>query len=283
VVNSQLVCFWALWSLGLLWARGSWFTWRGVATCITTFPSREAQVVRALATLRRQFVAPEILYLCLEDDRYPGRVLPEKLKREIRRNPRIQIVWSRETALGPFNKLIPAVPFLIQHDRQAVTVDDDVRYSPFLFLFLRQTVRDNPGEVCGLRGWQIHEAGPDSHPYVRWMPLRAPSSGKRVFLTGVGAVAYPQAFLRSRLLVDSTVFNRLCHENDDVWFWAIAALEGLEVTFRPPRARPHYLPITKPAGAEELYRRNRGGGGADRAFQSVMTEFPKIREQLKNQ
>lgn len=254
-----------------------------MATCITTFPSREAQVVRALATLRRQFVAPETLYVCLEEKRYPGRELPSTLKNEIRKNPRIQIIWSREEALGPFNKLIPAVPLLIQCDRGAVTVDDDVRYSPFLFLFLRQMVRTSPGAVCGLRGWQVPEAGRDWIPYIQWRPLRVPSSGRRVFLTGVGAVAYPKSFLRAKLLTDSSVFNRLCPENDDVWFWAIAALEGLQVKFRQPPMQPHYSAITKEPGAEELYKRNRGGGGADRAFHSVLTEFLEIRQQIADE
>ena len=264
-------------SLGIALAPLPLPIWKGCGVCLTTFPGREVSASLTLRSLRRQLLRPEKIFLSLNEEDYPDRKIGEPLQGEVLRS-RAQIIWDSGN-IGPFTKLVPALPTLRGSGLSAVTVDDDASYTPSFLWELRRLSQSYPGEICGLRGWSIPSMRDGWVPYIKWEPLDSSSTGRSVakspsvFLTGVGGVFYPPHFLKSHYLDDRSQFMKISADNDDIWFWAVARKHHIPSVFRRPRVRPHYRPLPKPPGAKELYPVNRGGGGADRAFFAVRDRF----------
>ena len=141
--------------------------------------------------------------------------------------------------LRSYKKLIPALAAF--PDNFLVTADDDVYYPPEWLGSLTSDVRPDRREVIAGRA-HLASLDPEGHafPYADWehatSTRHATSPATRLFPTGVGGILYPPGCFVPEVS-DQTTFLRLCPYGDDIWFFWMARLGGIDQTQAARRFR----------------------------------------------
>lgn len=188
---------------------------------VTTFPARGNQLVWTLRSLLTQSRLPSKIFVVLSEQEY--KKIPDWLLGFVPYG--IEILWTEKNDRS-YKKLLPIIG---KHcGLSVVTVDDDVIYSVDMLDNLFSLHVANPQAVVCNRAWAVsYDDECKMLPYRKWdMPSSATPS-KDIFPTGVGGVLYPATFLAYDLLNDE-IFNVICPNGDDIWFWGIGNLLRIE-------------------------------------------------------
>lgn len=196
-----------------------------IIVSLTSYPKRINLVHKTIQSLLRQDLTPEkiILWLAVEEFPHKEKDLPVSITRLI--NDKFNVFFYHN--IRSYKKLIPTLK--LYPDSVIITVDDDMVYGENLLNSLVSSYLKYPSMIhcCRCHLVQLdNDANP--LPYKKWLwndSLSHINPSYRNFFTGVGGVLYPPHSL-SLDVFDEKKFNKLCPDGDDVWFWAMAVLNG---------------------------------------------------------
>lgn len=230
---------------------------------LTSYPARFATLHLTLRSLLAQDVRPDRLILWIARD--DAAALPD----EVRDLEQHGLTISECDDLRSYKKLIPTIEAF--PDAYIVTADDDLYFPPKWL----ETLTSNDSDVRSIRTWRAHRLVRNAGgiaPYLRWQfdvqdaQARLPSSD--LVPTSGSGVLYPPRCLDPRV-TDRALFQRLCPNGDDLWFYWCARMAGT-----PIRKVGGRMKIITWAGSqdESLWADNRQGGN-DRMIRALVDEF----------
>jgi hypothetical protein len=187
---------------------------------VTSYPARFATLHLTLACLLDQSVKADRTVLWIAHEHLP--LLPPLVRAIEQRG--LEICGCED--LRSFKKLIPAIQAF--PDAFIATADDDVYYPRD---WLEELVKGaQPGVIACHRAHRMKiSVNGAIAPYLDWAfdvqdaAARAPSTN--ILPTGVGGILYAPHCLDPRV-IDRALFQRLCPDGDDLWFYWCARMAG---------------------------------------------------------
>lgn len=241
---------------------------------LTSFPARAKAVSYTIESILSQDVRPDKVVLWLAASQFPRRErdLPRRLLRL--RQYGLDIRWTVD--VRSFKKLVPTLQAF--PEAVIVTADDDVYYPPTWLGGLYEDYLRQPDMIHCNRGNRIEfnaETGLPE-PYNQWGLnfLNHEESGKDVLMTGVGGVLYPPHSLHSDVCRED-LFMNLARDADDIWFWAMAALQGTPVKVIKDNQND-FDPVFI-VNAPSLWGSNVHGNN-DTVFARLFSHYPRLKE-----
>lgn len=251
--------------------------WRPpLVVSLTSWPRRIGEAHYAIYSLFHQTMLPDRIVLWLSPEEFPRREaeLPDAIL--LLKKQGLTIEWREN--YRQYNKLVHAL-----HDYGEcliVTVDDDIYYPAGMLEMLYQEHVRHPRDIIAHR---VHEIGLGEDgsilPYSRWkkeIPSRDPRLD--VLPTGVGGVLYPGRGALHPDVCNPELFNTLAHDNDDLWFWAMAARQGTPIrTPQEPLNRLEFVnPEKEKRGIDTLAARNVMHRGNDDQMRNLLAYYPDL-------
>lgn len=248
----------------------------GLVVSLTTLGHRLPTVHLAIESILAQSLRPERILLWVSPD----------LAERAARLPTLQALASRGLEIraaedvGPHTKLVHALAAFPQ--ACIVTVDDDIVYpinalqalwdmhcrhpNAIVANWARRLAFDDQGRVRGVR------AGPLLTPPTLESEIESPhrhdpTPDLLAFPYGTGGVLYPPGSLHPRVS-DVATFRRLCPKEDDIWFKAMAMLQGTPVVTTALGINPKHHCLTG-TQQEALRHENHGHGANERQMRAV--------------
>lgn len=243
---------------------------------LTSIPERMHDIHFTLYSLLNQGTKPKKVVLYLGQDKFKNIELPENVKK-LKKNG-LEIKYTED--VRSFTKLIPALDDF--KDNIIVTADDDIFYEKDWLKNLVETHNKYPKDIIVHKPMQItFDKDKNPKPYKTWSKSAQGANFKN-FIMGVGGVLYPVNSLYSDVK-DRTLFLRLCPHNDDVWFWAMAVMNGTKI-----RVADNFMAQQTLVNPERelnlnseptLYKGNRINR-TDLQFRNVWNYYGEIREKV---
>lgn len=194
-----------------------------VIVSLTTYGKRLYEVAATIESIMQGSLRPNRIVLWLEED-LKNVTLPIALQCQQKRG--LEIAYCKD--LLSYKKLIPT---LRKYPEAAIiTIDDDAIYHFDLVENMVNCHKKYPQNVIANRVTCIR-MGADRRPlsYRKWkgIPLTIDASHFN-FATGVGGILYPPHSLHPEV-TNEEVFMDICKHADDVWFYAMALMNGTMV------------------------------------------------------
>lgn len=170
---------------------------------------------------------------------------------------------------GSYKKLLPALELFPHSD--IVTVDDDTIYGARMIEdFLTQSLGQS-GAIVGSRGTLVPPLKEDAslEAYVSWPRATATTTGN-IFLTGHGGILYPGGVFDGTPILDQQLASKHCPNQDDIWFWAMANLAGID---RVVTTSAHYFHVPVKKNEQGLFQENERPTGNDAGLAKVISLF----------
>lgn len=249
-----------------------------VVISLTSFPVRMKTVPYTIETLLSQSYRPDEVILWLAEEQFPNRDddLPYRLRRLQQYG--LTIKWCND--IRSYKKLVPTVQ-LYPNDI-IVTADDDVYYPPQWLSNLISSYQKDKSAIHCNRGNVIKT---DSNgyplPYNSWglYFLSTSCVGYNILMTGVGGVLYPPYSLYEDV-IDADKFMVLSKDADDLWFWAMAVLQGTPIKVIENNQNdfePVYM-----VGNQFLWSSNQNGHN-DQVISNLFSFYPRLSEILQQE
>lgn len=256
-----------------------------VVVSLTTFGDRIHNVHLAIESIMQGTVKPNKIVLWLAEDEFKHKRLPKTLLLQQERG--LEIEYCKD--LRSYKKLIPSLSKC--PDSCIITIDDDAMYEYDLIERLINAHIDNPDKICACRMHRI-VLGEDNKPigYLKWTGCISDEQISALnFPTTGGGVLYPPKCFNQEVFNDK-VFMDICPNADDIWFYAMALLNGTKsiwVKNDKPEGYCYFLPQTSDA----LYLKNTIANennicGNDVQFNAVLEKYnllDKLNQTLKKQ
>lgn len=199
-----------------------WYGDKEIIVSLTTYGKRFSQVYLTIESLMQQTVKANRIVLWL-DDSFKNTFLYPVLKKQMGRG--LEIYFYKN--IYPYKKLIPTLQMF--PEAVIITVDDDAFYDANLLQNLISAYIFDPQYIYFNLGhrMKLNSSG-DLLNYNNW-DMRVTSLEVSIlnFPTGVGGVLYPPHSLHPEVLNEDE-FMRICSGNDDIWFKAMALLNGVQ-------------------------------------------------------
>ncbi len=244
---------------------------------LTSYPARIDTVNQAIKSLLNQTLAAEKIVLWLSDTQFPNleNDLPSNLLKL--KEDGLEIEWyHQEHDIKPYNKLINTLKKY--PDKIIITVDDDIIYEKDRIMKLYKEYLKNPQYIHCHRAHRILFKNRKILPYNKWKhEIKNVKPSYNNFLTGVGCVLYPpHCFYKDILRED--LFVQLAPDADDIWFWAMAVLNGTKINV----VKNNYRNLTYVNGTQEtsLWKTNVTKNQNDPKIQKVLSYYPQILKRL---
>ena len=193
---------------------------------LTSFPERMSDIHYCLYSLLKQRTKPDKIILWLAKEQFPNleKDIPQKVLK-LKRNG-LSIEWCND--LKSYKKLVPALKKY--PDDIIVTADDDLYYPSDWLEKLYKDYLCNPAQIHCHRA---HKIVLDSNfvptKYKDWIKCISDSDNSYLtFLTGGAGALYPPHTLKKDI-TNEEKFMKLCPHADDIWFWAMAVLNGTKI------------------------------------------------------
>ncbi len=201
---------------------------KNIIISLTSFPERMHDVKYTLYSLLNQTLKPNKIILWLADSQFPNKEkdLPKDVLK-LKGNG-LSIEWCED--LKSYKKLIPA----LQKYSEAVivTVDDDIYYRENWLETLYNEYLQNPDMIHCHRAHLIkidEDSGDIDINYGNWQYcISNVEPSFKNFATGCGGILYPPNSLYKDV-VNTKLFEKLSPTADDIWFWAMAVLNGTKI------------------------------------------------------
>lgn len=194
-----------------------------ITVSLTTYGKRLWEVPLAIESIMQQTCRPNRIVLWL-DDYLEENPLPAALESQVKRG--LTIRYTRD--IRSFKKLIPA---LKEYPEDVIiTVDDDIFYNFDLLERLIRAHNQNSKVIfCPRFHTMTFDVNGKVKPYAQWIKYNFDEKGiNRNLLSGGSGVLYPPHSLSPKVF-DEGVFTSICPTADDVWFTAMAILNGTEI------------------------------------------------------
>ncbi|MBN1498122.1 MAG: sulfotransferase [Spirochaetes bacterium] len=244
---------------------------------LTSFPQRIKEVHYTIYSLLSQKIKPDMLILWLGEEQFSGKYksLPKNLLRLQEKG--LIIKWFRD--IKSFKKLLPAI--IEYPDDIIVTADDDIYYPENWLQLLYDSYLKNQDSIhCHRAHKIIFNDNGSIKPYLEWehrSSIVVPSA--RLVFTGCGGVLYPPRFYYKDLL-NEELYLDLTPTADDIWFWAMAILNGRKIQVVDNNiSQLVYINPAREYGLDQgltLFRGNGYGGQNDIQIQKILSYYPDI-------
>ena len=218
---------------------------KDVIVSLTTFGDRIHNTYLAIESIMQGTVKPNKIVLWLAEDEFKNKRLPKTLLLQQERG--LEICYYKN--IRSYLKLIPSLKKY--SDSCVITIDDDAMYEYDLIERLINVHIDNPDKICACRMHRIVlEENNKPVGYLKWnwcvddeqvSPLNFP--------TGIGGILYPPQCFNQEVFNDK-VFMDISPNADDVWFYAMALLNGTKsiwVKNDKPEGYYYSLPMSNDA------------------------------------
>ena len=198
-----------------------------VVVSFTTIPSRLNNLEPCIKSLINQTITPSAIVLWLCEDNYFGKnsISKDSIPEYVLENERkglLTIKWTKN--IGPFTKLIPALSEF--PGKKIITADDDTIYPKNWLKRLLRVSDDNPGDIVCYRGSKMLLSHDNKlQPYNTWPEFTSKKKSPLLFFKGKDGVLYPPGSF-SKEVFNVSVFKELTPFNDDIWYTAMALLNG---------------------------------------------------------
>ncbi|CUH79267.1 Fucose 4-O-acetylase [Tritonibacter multivorans] len=195
---------------------------RPLVVTLTSYPARFETLAPTLRGLLRQNVAADDTQLFLTEK--DAKQLPQDVLELQSQGLTLKLCED----LRSYKKLVPALRE--NPDRFLVTADDDAYYEADWLADLVAGAKNTPGCVVAHRCHRVQRLNDGTvAAYGTWSHnIDAPARSADLCATGVSGILYPPASLDSRV-TDAALFQQLCPQSDDLWFYWMARLAGTEV------------------------------------------------------
>ncbi len=240
----------------------------------TTYPKRIKSIYLVVQSLLMQTMKPDRLILWLAEEQFPGKesCLPDDLLNLTKYG--LEIRWCRD--LKSYKKLIPTL--IAFPDSVVITVDDDLYYHPQMVERLYCEYKKNPSVIHCHRASKILIS---DEGFYSAIPGGYDVYHKPTYLhklTGCSGVCYPPHSLMDDV-TNEALFMSLAPNNDDVWFWLMAALKGFRCNVIPRNIA--FLWFVKDSQKDALnYNNDRGEKRLWREFQNCLNYYPDLKRIL---
>lgn len=211
---------------------------------MTSYPARIEQVWIAIETLRRQTVRPEKIVLVLNTVEFPGKKIPQQVRRLSKKA--VEVMWVSQNGFS-YDKLLPVIEAFPQ--ATIVTVDDDKYFPRHMLEALHESSLRYPGSIIGARGWVIKPRLSDNtyHYGEGWSRAVREQVGHNLLTPGGNGCLYPPGSLHPAGMNAEDAL-RECPTADDIWFWAASRKQQTStVCLGLPAHRP--ITLGKNSGA----------------------------------
>jgi len=231
----------------------------------------ENTVPYALYSLFTQNEMPDKIILYLNKEKWNMENLPSSILKFTAKGLEIRFVQD----VGPHTKLIPA---LMEYPNSTIiTSDDDIYYPPHWFEKLKSAHHKNPGKICCYIAHKVNL----SIPYDDWEFASGTGKPAEFFCLGVHGILYPKNSLLP-LVTDFAEFSKLAPKADDIWFWAMGALQKTSVFVIQDEfsemSKKYIVDIV--AERAGLNSQNVWGNQNEIQIKAVLERFSEIREML---
>jgi hypothetical protein len=255
-----------------------------VIVSLTSYPARIPRIHYTIISLLKQTIKPDEIILWLGNEQFHNKNddLPEEILKL--QNHGLTIKYCKD--IRSYKKLIPA---LLEYPNDIiVTADDDVFYpNHWLGLLINSYKQDQAsihchrahkitftqnGDMCSYNDWK------EAIDYKETIPCYTN------FLTGVGGILYPPHVLYEDILRED-LFTKLAPMNDDIWFWAMAVMNGTKIRIVEknisrfiPNYPIEYEDLFEPKGLMSI---NVSQSYNDVQIKQVLKHYPQILEQVQ--
>ena len=192
---------------------------------LTSFPARMHDIHYCLYSLLKQNLKPYKIILWLAESQFPNKELdlPDKVLRL--KNNGLTIRWCED--LKSYKKLIPALKEY--PDYYIVTVDDDIYYPSHFLENIWMESQKHPECIISSRARKIKVVDNEIADYWDWKIIKnGHGPAYSMLATGSGGILYPPSAF-SDTVFDRKLYEELCPSGDDMWFWAMALLNGTKI------------------------------------------------------
>lgn len=252
-----------------------------IIATLTSFPLRATTIHRVIETILNQSAQPDKVILYLAEEQFPGRELPLTLTALAEKEHRFEIHWCQKD-IKSYKKLIPA---LIEFpDDIIITFDDDILYPSDIIEELIKKHRKYPNAICTRRARLIKVKDGEIGVYETWKRykwyrrLRYGTWPKfRNLATTGGGTLFPPHSLHPDVVRDD-IFMNMCPTTDDLWFFAMAVLNGTKTA---PAGKAYKIDIIEETQGEALMHDNvKGQCRNDRNMEKILKEYPLVKSRI---
>lgn len=194
-----------------------------IIVSLTTYPKRFDVVFLTIESLLNQTIKPDKIILWLSRKEIDEDSVSKKIKKLQNRGLTIKFT---STNLKSYEKLIYAID--TYKNSLIITIDDDTIYPRYFIAELLNTYKKYPDCIIAYRCSFIKKLDDTKlAPYLSWENIKIKGPSFNLFPTGAGGILYPPNSLNQEVF-NSDVFLRLCPLGDDIWFKAMALLNGTQ-------------------------------------------------------
>lgn len=238
---------------------------------LTSYPKRIKQAEDTIKSLLIQSEKPDQVILVLSRSEFKDIEVPKNIRKLEKWG--LQILWDEKGNIRSYKKLIPVIEY--NSDAIIITTDDDAYYDRNLVRDLMREYRKS--EQCIQCRWSLavdyaQEGKMTMNKKWHWNePTWLQSQ------IGVGGVLYPPHCLGNDI-TDRERFKKISPREDDLWFWAMAILNGTRIhQLSDSKGRPD-IAEWEP-GSQRLSSGN-NAGGFDEQLEAILDAFPELREKI---
>lgn len=236
-----------------------------IVISLTSIPSRLSTLDITIASLLHQSKQAQTIVLWLNSalkNKLPARLL--KLQSDT-----FKIRYCEGTS--SYRKLLPSLK--AYGDKTIVTCDDDMIYPQNWLENLYHTHLENQGCVISQVGRLIKRDKQGTlASYKAWPFIRSKCAGGNFLPIGYGGVLYPCNTFTEQVF-DEDLYSKLSPKADDLWFKAMAYLNGKQAVCASEKARP--IPIIR-SQQMSLNSSNIAKDGNRLQWQALCEHFPEL-------
>lgn len=240
---------------------------RELIVSLTSFPARFSTLHLTLYCLLDQTVRADRIILWIAGEEIAA--LPTAVVKLQRRGLEIRTCEN----LRSYKKLVPALKAF--PSAFIVTADDDLEFARnWLETLIHGVSSSERAIICHRAHRSVWSVDGQPANYLDWafdvQDMRARLASKEIIATTGAGALFPPAAL-PELATDRSMFERLCPDGDDLWFWWCARLAGTPTRKVGSVNRLFAWPGTQEVG---LWRNNRTGVN-DHMMRALSAELPE--------
>ena len=249
---------------------------------LTSYPARMVGLKYALYSLLNQNLKPNEIVLWLSYEEFSDK--ENSVSDDILNFRKNGLLIKFCHDLKSYKKLIPSLREYM--DCIIATADDDIYYEKNWLEKLYAAYLKEPQYIHCHRSHEIlFDKNGKLKPYNSWkhgLNWNQVKPSFMNFFTGVGGVLYPPYSLHQNIL-DEELFLKLAPTADDIWFWAMAVLQGTKINIvKENILNMIELNLIRELVGEgcSLQQTNVFQGKNDEQLENVLNKFPEIRSMI---
>lgn len=244
-----------------------------IIVSLTSFPARIKEVYKTINTLLNQTLKPDRLILWLAKEQFVEVELPENLLKL--KEYGLEIRWCDD--LKSYKKLIPALKAF--PNDIIVTADDDLYYQKDWLESLYSAYLNNPKNIYTRRACFIKK----EKNYFAVTPHYANNHHKPSYsnqLMGGAGTLYPPNSLYKDIFDEEKIKN-LIPTYDDIYFWAMALLNGTKIgLIKNNDLNLYNVENTQNEALCKINNNSKQTMGPKEAFNIMFEYYPQLIERL---